>query len=235
MSQRIPMEGKRFGRLTVLRYSHTNKNKRAFYVCRCDCGKECIIMGKYLRNGDTKSCGCLNIDRVKEMGKNNFIGNAAVEEDGHIRVFFNNADGSFICDKEDWNKSKQYNWYLNNSGYARASINKRMVLFHNFILDYVPDNSKADVCDHISGDKLDNRKSNLRIVSRTQNCINRGRLKPTKHNFPRGVYKIGNKFEAYLTLNHKTNYLGLFNTIDEAVVARKIAEKQYFGEYNRET
>ena len=64
-SNRNDLTGKRFGRLTVLSYSHT-KNKRAYWNCLCDCGNEIIAMGKYLVHGDTKSCGCLKPDILFE-------------------------------------------------------------------------------------------------------------------------------------------------------------------------
>ena len=43
------------------------------WQCECDCGAAVTVAGKYLRNGDTKSCGCYNKDRTKAMGKNNKI------------------------------------------------------------------------------------------------------------------------------------------------------------------
>ena len=52
-----------FGRLSVLRRNGT-KGKRATWLCQCQCGKEISVVGAYLRNGDTKSCGCLNIDAI---------------------------------------------------------------------------------------------------------------------------------------------------------------------------
>lgn len=45
--------------LTVIRRSKTI-HKRAMWVCLCDCGKEHVVMGKYLRSFEVKSCGCLN-------------------------------------------------------------------------------------------------------------------------------------------------------------------------------
>ena len=36
------------------------------WLCRCDCGNETTVFSGYLRNGDTKSCGCFNIDRIRE-------------------------------------------------------------------------------------------------------------------------------------------------------------------------
>lgn len=62
---------KRFGRLIAMEYVYS-KNGRDYWKCLCDCGKEIILMGKHLRNGNTKSCGCLNIDTVKERSRANF-------------------------------------------------------------------------------------------------------------------------------------------------------------------
>jgi hypothetical protein len=53
----IEMAGKRFGMLTVLEYAN-NADRLRRWLCRCDCGVEKIIVGKELRNGHTKSCGC---------------------------------------------------------------------------------------------------------------------------------------------------------------------------------
>lgn len=53
MPNRIPLEGKTFGRLYVESYLGNFK-----YHCRCSCGKECDVSGYNLRSGHTKSCGC---------------------------------------------------------------------------------------------------------------------------------------------------------------------------------
>lgn len=54
------MLGKRFGKLVVI--AKADRRWRSLYWrCRCDCGKETTVRGTCLRNGDTKSCGCLII------------------------------------------------------------------------------------------------------------------------------------------------------------------------------
>lgn len=60
-SRRKDMSGKKFGRLLVLKPAPNNKQKgkRFTWKCLCDCGKIIFTMGKNLRNGDTKFCGCL--------------------------------------------------------------------------------------------------------------------------------------------------------------------------------
>lgn len=63
MSKRIDLTGQRFGRLVVIEYSHVS-NRNKYWKCQCDCGNTSIVSGALLRNGHTKSCGCL----VKERG-----------------------------------------------------------------------------------------------------------------------------------------------------------------------
>lgn len=59
--KRIDLTGQRFGRLTVIRYDHS-EHDGAHWLCKCDCGTEKVIAGYLLRNGATKSCGCLKSD-----------------------------------------------------------------------------------------------------------------------------------------------------------------------------
>lgn len=60
MSKKIEMVGKRFGRLLVIGEA-PHRNGRAYWHCKCDCGNEVDVMGKSLRRGDTKSCGCIRV------------------------------------------------------------------------------------------------------------------------------------------------------------------------------
>jgi hypothetical protein len=69
--------GKRYGRLTAVRisgvYKKTYKNgvtkRRRVWLCKCDCGNEIEVVGNSLTNKHTKSCGCIQTDRCKAMGK----------------------------------------------------------------------------------------------------------------------------------------------------------------------
>lgn len=53
------LTGLRFGRLTVISYSHMNKHNKSYWKCLCDCGGEIVTQAANLKTGDTKSCGCL--------------------------------------------------------------------------------------------------------------------------------------------------------------------------------
>jgi hypothetical protein len=60
----LDLTGKTFGRLTVIKFAET-KNYRAYWHCRCECGKEKVALSKTLTNGMTRSCGCLNSEMSK--------------------------------------------------------------------------------------------------------------------------------------------------------------------------
>ena len=66
------LTGQRFGRLTALErvvpgeyYSNTS----ALWRCRCDCGTETLVFSNNLRNGETRSCGCLRRETSRENGR----------------------------------------------------------------------------------------------------------------------------------------------------------------------
>ena len=67
--------GQKFERLTVIADGPKVKG-RATSVCKCDCGNpESIrVYNKYLKNGDTKSCGCLKREAGKRLQYKNLVG-----------------------------------------------------------------------------------------------------------------------------------------------------------------
>jgi len=62
-----PMIGRKFGKLTVLAESGINKSRAKTWLCLCECGKETVVAGVKLRNGHTRSCGCLVVDKVSKL------------------------------------------------------------------------------------------------------------------------------------------------------------------------
>lgn len=66
MSKLIDLTGKKFGRLTVIKRSGSNRDGSAMWLCRCECGIEKIVRGTDLKNGKTKSCGCFQKEKIKE-------------------------------------------------------------------------------------------------------------------------------------------------------------------------
>ena len=69
----IDLTGRRFERLLVLRRDTESTKKEPYWICKCDCGTIKSIAGTSLREGRTKSCGCLNNEMRSERGKASLI------------------------------------------------------------------------------------------------------------------------------------------------------------------
>lgn len=63
--KKIDLTGKIFGRLTVIKEISIS-TRRTFWECRCECGKIKVVVGDALKNGDTRSCGCLRAEVTAE-------------------------------------------------------------------------------------------------------------------------------------------------------------------------
>lgn len=62
--------GERFGRLTVIGFSH-RKDEKSYYLCRCSCGKVVPVMYSHLLTGNTRSCGCYRRELTIKRNKKN--------------------------------------------------------------------------------------------------------------------------------------------------------------------
>lgn len=167
MSAKIDMVGKRFGRLVVIEECGRDKFGQVTWKCLCDCGNETIVRGRSLRCGDIKSCGCLQLEtmqkRWESMKKKNDF--RIVGEIVYVKL--PNSNDEMICDLEDWERLKEYYWYLETTGYARSIA--------GYAHQLVQESQYPLVTDHINRNKLDNRKLNLRSVTRRENALNSDR------------------------------------------------------------
>ena len=72
---RLDLKDAKFGRLTVVEFSHINKHKQSMWKCLCECGNEVVVNGSHLKNGHTTSCGCFHDElagtRTRKHGKSN--------------------------------------------------------------------------------------------------------------------------------------------------------------------
>lgn len=62
---REDISGNRYGRLIAMNYESTGKDRRAIWECICDCGNTSSVSVKNLKSGNSKSCGCLQIDAAR--------------------------------------------------------------------------------------------------------------------------------------------------------------------------
>jgi len=67
----IDLTDQKFGKLVVIKYIGQDNYRNSLWLCLCECGKEKIISGYNLKRGQTRSCGCLMIEKTIMMGKNN--------------------------------------------------------------------------------------------------------------------------------------------------------------------
>ena len=130
-------------------------------------------------------------------------------------------------DIEDIKKVKKYKWYLSNNNYVNHDENGFRTSLHRLIMD-CPENKQVD---HINGDTLDNRKSNLRIVNNRQNTVN-SKYRSNFYSEDVGVRKKDNgKWVSKIKYKYKTIYLGTFKNKNKAIEKRREAEVKYFGKY----
>lgn len=125
-----------------------------------------------------------------------------------------------IIDECDINKIKFIKWRLNHNGYV-VNNSDTSIFLHRLVL------GTNEFVDHINGNRLDNRKLNLRIVTKSQNQMN--------VNY-KGCYFVKNSWIAKIKLHGKQLHIGSFSYEEEAKYARWYAERLLFGEFafNRE-
>lgn len=227
MSRLKDLTGQDFGYLSVLYKTHPNENGEMLWMCRCKCGNIVEVNGCRLRNGLTRSCGCYQKEQNrKSKHKHNIF---YLRENYYVGVT-NNTNKEFYFDIDDYEKIKDICWYENDQGYIMGLINGNHIRMHRYILNINDDK----IVDHINQNRADNRKLNLRYATKQTNAINRKANVNNKTGI-KGIDKISNgKYSARIMINYKTIYLGCFENINDAVKARKDAEKKYFGEFYNE-
>lgn len=223
-----------FGELTVIkrvpRPEHLRKDV-PYWLCKCSCGNETIIPTERLTNGQN-SCGCKSRENaaLKLKKQNNFDLDSC-----EYGIGFDNIDQRFLFDKDDYDLIKDYCWCIHREGktlingdmssryYVVASSHKKKIRLHRLIMDVL---DKPDLMvDHINGDGLDNRKSNLRVCSCEQNNYNR------KSNKYKGVLKVNKRWRAIISWHNNHYHLGYFDTPEEAAEAYNKKAIELFGEF----
>lgn len=141
--------------------------------------------------------------------------------------------GYTLIDAADSARLGEIPWRLSSHGYAvRSEVvdgAKKTCYLHRLIADTPP----GAVTDHINGDRLDNRRMNLRIVSIAQNNANsRNR---TRRSGYRGVYahKPTGRWVAQISVHGRLTHLGLFDDPADAARAYDRAALAQWGPWAR--
>ncbi len=165
----------------------------------------------------------------KILERTRFDNNRILEREGHCELYIYDKNGNFkaisLIDKEDIEKIKKYKWHQFNNKYIATDLpNKKILRLHRYVLGLKK--LEDGEVDHINGDRTDNRKQNLRIVTRSQNLMNR---KGVKGYYFDNYYQ---KWKAEIIVNGKKFNLGSFDTEEEAKQSRLEAERVHFGEFS---
>lgn len=140
---------------------------------------------------------------------------------------------STIVDDDDFEWLNQYSWYADrcdNNYYVSARINGKKTRMHRFILSA----PIGILVDHINTNTLDNRRSNLRLATKSQNDMNR-RKQHNKSSIYKGVrlIKKNKHWSAQIKLNGQVQHLGTYTDEVAAAQAYNNAAINLFGEYAR--
>lgn len=157
---------------------------------------------------------------------------------GEYGIGYTTSGDEFWFDKEDYEKIKEYCWYYSQRGYVIARDNQKRVSLHNIIMGITSDDlENGIVVDHknhppANEHKKDNRKSNLEIVTLSENMQNR-HLNKNNTSGVSGVHWNKNecKWQARIGLHGKRIQLGYFTNKNDAIQARKNAEIKYYGDH----
>ena len=139
-----------------------------------------------------------------------------------------------FIDDEDYEWLSEWKWNYGSGGYAVRNSRKdecekrKTILMHRIIIG----TKKGEETDHINGNRLDNRRSNIRPCMRIQNRHNTNINKNNTSGF-KGVvwYEPTKKWRATICINWKIKSLGYFKNKKEAAIAYNNAAKVYYGNF----
>lgn len=145
-----------------------------------------------------------------------------------------------VVDDEDYDSLNEYSWFSNESGanpyayrtpWIKGQNKSGSVPMHHQILGCIGEGREVD---HINGNSLDNRKSNLRYVTRSQNNWNQkgqegcsSKYKGVAWNKRRGYW------EAYIQIENQKCHLGVYQSEKMAALAYDLSALCLRGEYAR--
>ena len=214
----IDLTDQKYGRLKVINRVGF-QNGRTIWNCICDCGNECNVSSHDLKSGNKKSCGCLQRERAKEASQTHGLSKERIHKEWRgilhrcknpSASHYENYGGRGITVCDEWKEDFMafYEWSMQN-GYA----------------------------DNLTLDRKDNDKGyspdNCRWVTHMENCHNRGVRKDSLTGCTgvtiRELASGKIWYRVHITTDYKRVYVGKYESLDEAIKARKEAEKKYWG------
>lgn len=224
MRKEINYTGVRIGSIEVLERIESKRYPsgqiKARWKCKCHkCSRIFEMSSQDIKNSiknQREDCGKCGLDPITGRNRYEFY-------DTYI-VGLTSKNEPFFIDKDDYELIKDYTWYMNDQGYIVDKNRKRgNIRMHRLIMSQYYNIDGFDI-DHIrENSRNDNRKGNLRVVTRSQNNMNR------KYDGVTYIKHI-NKWKAFLWKDGHYYSFGYYKAKEDAINARKNGEKIYYGE-----
>lgn len=232
MGKFVDLSGNKYGLLTVIKRVGT-RNGKAEWLCQCDCGNLHTTISHSLTHGLCQSCGCINRKMEYHRSDKYHRSNNRYDLNGDYGIGITAKNETFYFDLDDYNIIKDIGWSCDSRGYIIGNITingkQKRIRLHRLIMG----SPKKMMIDHINGNKLDNRKSNLRICNGKENTRNSSVQKRNKLGVKGVSITHSNTYQAQIQVDGKLKYLGSYKTIKEAADAYDLAAQKYFGEFAR--
>lgn len=135
----------------------------------------------------------------------------AVEQPEGWKILVGSSGDHLLVSNMDFAELAKIPWQVNSRGYATS----RNLVFHREVMLRVYGEYKPLYVDHINGNRLDNRRNNLRLATSSQNGLNRG-SKPGAASAYKGVLRHGTGWQAQMEFNRTTLYIGWYKDEQEA-------------------
>lgn len=140
-----------------------------------------------------------------------------------------------LVDDADYDVLASFKWYLSSTGYATRTHwfgrqfkpKKKHVWMHRQLCPITKD---QPLVDHKNGNKLDNRRANLRASTKSQNGSNRGRTRINQTGF-KGVSKHTSGFISQIRVHNRNHYLGWYSSPEPAAMIYNLIAVEVFGEF----
>lgn len=224
------LTGKIYNRWKIIKYSY-KKGYLKYFLCQClDCGNmKNVYIGNILC-GASKSCGCKS-HKYTAYNINKKYNNYVIKDNIVYVDLDNNPDTVMSCDVDDWMNYKERYWRMSPYGYAISTYNYGIQAFHRIIFKL--EDPKQQI-DHINGNKIDNRRTNLRVCSNQENSFNKEKNSNNTSGY-KGVYfdKEANKWRGAIQYNGKSiKSAKRYKTPEEAAQWYINKSNELFGEYS---
>lgn len=214
-NRRQDITGQRFGRLTAIEFCHYNEKHQDCWRFQCDCGEEVVIPSANVKWGNTRSCGCLEVERIRNMHREDLTG----QRFGYLVALQ-------PTDKRDAGGSIVWECACDCGNHTYYSVSRLR-------------QGSAQSCGCLSRESRTNSYNSRKDAVEDTNISSLiGSKRPRKNNTSgcTGVCqeKQRGMWLAYIDFQKKRYFLGAFADREQAIEERKKAEQRLHDPYIRD-